>query len=183
MTAVFFHLSQNKLLLYDVCTAHWWSSEVSSASCPQEKLSLSNSEPACFISRNTEQVFWNLVRCYFIGSYRTDFGRVSVQRTSPYIKIKSKLIISPHSKKDWHMTKVLQHFMWFKFNAASLWRKTLVSMLCISVGNCIVMSSTLLWVPDEVIGFFNRPNPSSHTMAVGSTRAVTEMSISNLPGG
>jgi hypothetical protein len=35
-------------------------------------------------------------------------------------------------------------------------------------------------VPD-VIGFFSLPNPSSHTMAPGSTRPVTEMSTRNLP--
>jgi hypothetical protein len=37
-------------------------------------------------------------------------------------------------------------------------------------------------IPDEVIGFFNLPNPSSHTMAVGLTQPLTEMSTRNLPG-
>jgi hypothetical protein len=37
-------------------------------------------------------------------------------------------------------------------------------------------------VPDEV-DFFSLPNPSSHTMALGSTQALTEMSTKNLPGG
>jgi hypothetical protein len=37
-------------------------------------------------------------------------------------------------------------------------------------------------VPDEV-EFFNLPNPSSLTMALGSTQPVTEMSTRNLPGG
>jgi hypothetical protein len=36
---------------------------------------------------------------------------------------------------------------------------------------------------DEVIGFFNLPNPSSRTMALGSIQPVTEMSTRNLPGG
>jgi hypothetical protein len=36
---------------------------------------------------------------------------------------------------------------------------------------------------DEVIGFFNSPNPSSRTMALGSTQPLTEMSTRNLPGG
>jgi hypothetical protein len=36
---------------------------------------------------------------------------------------------------------------------------------------------------DEVIGFFNCPNPFSCIMALGSTQLLTEMSISNLPGG
>jgi hypothetical protein len=38
-------------------------------------------------------------------------------------------------------------------------------------------------ITDEVIGFFNWPNPSSRTMALGSTQPLTEMSTSNLPGG
>jgi hypothetical protein len=36
---------------------------------------------------------------------------------------------------------------------------------------------------DEVIGFFNRSNPSSRNMALGSTQPLTEMSTRNLPGG
>jgi hypothetical protein len=35
-------------------------------------------------------------------------------------------------------------------------------------------------IPDEVIGFFNLPNPSSRTMALGSTQPLTEMSTRNL---
>jgi hypothetical protein len=31
--------------------------------------------------------------------------------------------------------------------------------------------------------FFSVPNPSSRTMALGSTQPLTEMSIRNLPGG
>jgi hypothetical protein len=38
-------------------------------------------------------------------------------------------------------------------------------------------------ISDEVIGFFNRPNPSSSTMALGLTQPLTEMSIRDLPGG
>jgi hypothetical protein len=34
---------------------------------------------------------------------------------------------------------------------------------------------------DEVIGFFNWPNPSSRTMALVSTQPLTEMSTRNLP--
>jgi hypothetical protein len=36
---------------------------------------------------------------------------------------------------------------------------------------------------DEVDFFFNLPNPSSHTMALGLTQSLTEMSTRNLPGG
>jgi hypothetical protein len=33
------------------------------------------------------------------------------------------------------------------------------------------------------VDFFNLPNPSSRTMALGSTHPLTEMSTRNLPGG
>jgi hypothetical protein len=36
--------------------------------------------------------------------------------------------------------------------------------------------------PDEV-DFFNWPNPSSRTMALGSTQTLTEMSTRKIPGG
>jgi hypothetical protein len=38
-------------------------------------------------------------------------------------------------------------------------------------------------IPDEVIGFFNSPNPSCHIMALWSTQPLTEMNTRNLPGG
>jgi hypothetical protein len=38
-------------------------------------------------------------------------------------------------------------------------------------------------IPDEVIGFFNRPNPSRRIIALGSTQPLTEMNTRNLPGG
>jgi hypothetical protein len=37
-------------------------------------------------------------------------------------------------------------------------------------------------IPDEVIGFFNRPNASSHTLALGSTQPLTEMSNRRILG-
>jgi hypothetical protein len=36
--------------------------------------------------------------------------------------------------------------------------------------------------PDETIGVFNLPNPSSSTTTLGSTPPLTDMSIKNLPG-
>jgi hypothetical protein len=38
-------------------------------------------------------------------------------------------------------------------------------------------------VPDEVDFFFNLLNPSSRTMTLGTTQALTEMSTRNLTGG
>jgi hypothetical protein len=37
-------------------------------------------------------------------------------------------------------------------------------------------------IPDGVTGFFHLHNPSSHTMALGSTQPLTEMSIMRAPG-
>jgi hypothetical protein len=37
--------------------------------------------------------------------------------------------------------------------------------------------------PVRSLDFFSLPNPSSHTMALGSTQPLTEMSTRNLPGG
>jgi hypothetical protein len=37
-------------------------------------------------------------------------------------------------------------------------------------------------VPDEV-DFFNLPNPSSPTMALGSTQSLSQMSTRKFPGG
>jgi hypothetical protein len=38
-------------------------------------------------------------------------------------------------------------------------------------------------IPVEIIGFFNSPNPSSHTMSLGWTLPLREMSTTNLPSG
>jgi hypothetical protein len=38
-------------------------------------------------------------------------------------------------------------------------------------------------IPDEAIEIFNRPNPSSRIMVLGSTQPLTEISTRNLPGG
>jgi hypothetical protein len=38
-------------------------------------------------------------------------------------------------------------------------------------------------IPDEVIRFFNWLNPSSRTVALGSTEPLTEMNTRNLPRG
>jgi hypothetical protein len=37
--------------------------------------------------------------------------------------------------------------------------------------------------PMRSLDFFNLPNPSSHTMALGLTQPVREMSTGNIPGG
>jgi hypothetical protein len=53
-----------------------------------------------------------------------------------------------------------------------------LSLGCLATSRKVASS-----IPDEVIGFFNCPNPSSRIMALGSTQPLTEMSTSDLPGG
>jgi hypothetical protein len=151
MPTVFFHLSQNKLLLYDVCTAHWCSSEVSSTSCPQRKLRVPSSQPTCFISKNTEREFCEIwYGFYLTGSYRIHFWHVSLQKNLVLHKDQVRVHHFLKNKKDWYLTKRLFKFfnvclkrfsMWFKFNEATLQKSTAVSMLYISLVNCIVISS------------------------------------------
>jgi hypothetical protein len=38
-------------------------------------------------------------------------------------------------------------------------------------------------IPDEVIGYLSWPNPTIHTVALGSTKSLAEMSTRNLPAG
>jgi hypothetical protein len=37
-------------------------------------------------------------------------------------------------------------------------------------------------IPDEVIGFFNSPNPSSHAMVLGITQLLTGINTMDFPG-
>jgi hypothetical protein len=50
-------------------------------------------------------------------------------------------------------------------------------------GTILTRRKVVFSIPDEVIGFFNWPNPSSRTVALVSTQPLTEMSTRNLPGG
>jgi hypothetical protein len=49
-------------------------------------------------------------------------------------------------------------------------------------GTMLQAGRSLVQVPDEV-DFFNLPNPSSRTIALGLGQPLTEMSTRNLPGG
>jgi hypothetical protein len=52
----------------------------------------------------------------------------------------------------------------------------------VDIGTMLRAGRSPVRVPDEV-DFFNLPNPSSRTMALGSTQPLTEMSTRNFPGG
>jgi hypothetical protein len=49
-------------------------------------------------------------------------------------------------------------------------------------GSVVVSRKVAGSIPDEVTGCFNRRNPSSRNMTLGSTQPQTEMSTRNLPG-
>jgi hypothetical protein len=51
------------------------------------------------------------------------------------------------------------------------------------LGHYVTSRKTAGSIPEEVDFFFNLPNPSSRTMALGSTQPLTEMSTRNFPGG
>jgi hypothetical protein len=50
-------------------------------------------------------------------------------------------------------------------------------------GHCATSRKISRLIPDEVIVYFNQPSPSSHTIALGSTQLLAEMSTKNLPVG
>jgi hypothetical protein len=47
---------------------------------------------------------------------------------------------------------------------------------------CDTRRKVTVSIPDEVIGFFSRPSPSSHTIALEPINPLTEKSIRNIPG-
>jgi hypothetical protein len=52
------------------------------------------------------------------------------------------------------------------------------------VRHCATSQKVMGSIPDGAIEFFSVDlNPSSHTMVLGSTHPLTEMSTRNLPGG
>jgi hypothetical protein len=76
-----------------------------------------------------------------------------------------------------------------------MWKK-LILKLCTRILNCLsllfphkyillhyVTSRKVAGSNTEEVDFFNLPNPSRLTMALGSAQPVTEMSTRNSPGG
>jgi hypothetical protein len=54
---------------------------------------------------------------------------------------------------------------------------------CICRGTMLQAARSRVRVPMSSLNFLNLPNPSSHTMSLGSTRPLTEMSTRNLLAG
>jgi hypothetical protein len=50
------------------------------------------------------------------------------------------------------------------------------------VRHCAATGKVAVSIPDEIVGFFNLPNPSSRAMALGSAQPLTEMSTKNFAG-
>jgi hypothetical protein len=59
-----------------------------------------------------------------------------------------------------------------------------LNFMCLSSSPCAlhVLQCHRPLIPVEVIGFYSRSNPSSRTMALGSTQPLSEISTRNLPG-
>jgi hypothetical protein len=67
---------------------------------------------------------------------------------------------------------------------------TLLLLLLLGARSNVVASGTMLQArrsqvrfPMGLLDFFILPNPSSRSLALGSTQPLTEMSTRNLPGG
>jgi hypothetical protein len=54
--------------------------------------------------------------------------------------------------------------------------------LLLTVKNYATSRKVVCSIPDEATGILNWPNPSSRTIALGSTEPLTEMSTRNFPG-
>jgi hypothetical protein len=50
-------------------------------------------------------------------------------------------------------------------------------------GTMLQAGKSRVWLPMRLLDFFNWPNPSNRTKALGSTQPLTEMITRNLPGG
>jgi hypothetical protein len=90
-----------------------------------------------------------------------------------------------YQRSDKHATPIFT-FEPFK------WRRTLYSCLdyiegargsVVSWGTMLQAGRSRAGIPIRSLDFFNWPNPSSRTMALGWTRPLTEMSTRNFPGG
>jgi hypothetical protein len=74
------------------------------------------------------------------------------------------------------------HFSSLPFVVHALLVLHFIALLVIMRGHYATSRKVAGSILDEVIGFFNLPNPSSRTMALGSTQPLTEMSTRNLTG-
>jgi hypothetical protein len=117
-------------------------------------------------------------KCYFRENYYSDCFpwkyleiRVSLRFSDPYmVRIFTVQILNSISgtwrRVIWYLT-----YLYRRLRSIPIWHFNAIS-------GKVVGS-----IPDEVIGFFNRPNPSSRTIDLGLTQHLTEMSTRNLPGG
>jgi hypothetical protein len=60
--------------------------------------------------------------------------------------------------------------------------KTLFFLFCVPFYHYVTSQKVAHSIPDEVTGFFNWANPSSHTITLWSTQLIAEMSTINFLG-
>jgi hypothetical protein len=65
----------------------------------------------------------------------------------------------------------------------AIWRQIECLFVFPGGGTMLQAGRSQVQFPIKSLDFFNLPNPSSRTMALGSTQPVTEMSTRNVPGG
>jgi hypothetical protein len=71
--------------------------------------------------------------------------------------------------------------LWFDWVNEVTYKVLLRGTRCRSwLRHCATSRKVAGLIPNKVTGFFNWPNPSSRTMAPGSTQPLTEMSTRNL---
>jgi hypothetical protein len=81
----------------------------------------------------------------------------------------------------WHSRHPV--FGWRNVDCVHL-KKSKASQLTLQstvLNTCTASRKVTVLIPVEVIGFFNWPNPSTRTIALGSTQPLTEMSTRKLP--
>jgi hypothetical protein len=89
-------------------------------------------------------------------------------------------------RNQWMQTKI---FLYFNKHDISFLPPATLGDVCTKGkhmagwGTMLLAGRSRVRIPDEVIAFFNWPNPSSRNMTLGSTQPLRKMSTRNLPGG
>jgi hypothetical protein len=99
-------------------------------------------------------------------------------RASPCLQVFTGAHAALRNAKLWQGS---YGFVFCALATASITLQRTEGSTCIT-RHCVTSRKVAGSISDEAIGFFNRPNPSSHIMSLGSTQPLTEMSTINLPG-
>jgi hypothetical protein len=129
----------------------------------------------CCGFRRTGKATGQMYQCWQICREINVFPQLQISHVLRFISICDLLTYSSPQKRCIWTVKTLIH-----------WRLVAcIFKLPRRSGSVTGWGTMLQGVPFPMrsLDFFNWPNPSSRTMALGSTQPPTEMSIRNLPGG